>query len=111
MSLAVALVLSIPWLGALGVWTAGDGRPRLRDGMAVGASAAAALSGLLLLAAPTTEAVLRVPAAAPAFGLFTFVPDGLACALTVVATSIGCLAIVFSLDYMRGQPGLRATTR
>jgi NADH-quinone oxidoreductase subunit L len=74
--------------------------------MAVGASAAAALSGLLLLAAPTTEAVLRVPAAAPAFGLFTFVPDGLACALTVVATSIGCLAIVFSLDYMRGQPGL-----
>jgi NADH-quinone oxidoreductase subunit L len=103
---AVALVLAIPWLGALGVWTAGDGRPRLRDGMAVGASVAAALSGLVVLVGPTTDAVLRLPAAAPAFGSFVFVPDGLAGALSVVATSIGFLAIVFSLDYMRGQPGL-----
>ncbi|MCZ7668929.1 MAG: proton-conducting transporter membrane subunit [Chloroflexi bacterium] len=42
----------------------------------------------------------------PAFGMFTFIPNSLGVFLAVVATVIGSLAIIFSIDYMRGEAQL-----
>ena len=41
-----------------------------------------------------------------AFGELTFVPDGLAVSLTAIAAVIGSLAVIFSVDYMRGEEQL-----
>ena len=41
-----------------------------------------------------------------AFGDLTFVPDGLGVFLAAVATVIGSLAVIFSVDYMRGEAQL-----
>ena len=49
--------------------------------------------------------VLDVPLGR-AFGSVTFLPDGLAVFLAVVATVIGSLAVIFSVDYMRGEKQL-----
>ncbi len=40
------------------------------------------------------------------FGTVTFLPDGLAVFLAVVATVIGSLAVIFSVDYMKGEKQL-----
>jgi NADH-quinone oxidoreductase subunit L len=40
------------------------------------------------------------------FGELTFVPDGLGLFLSAVATVVGSLAVVFSVDYMRGEAQL-----
>ncbi len=42
----------------------------------------------------------------PAYGDFAFAPDGLGIFLAIVATVIGSLAVIFSIDYMRGSPQL-----
>ena len=101
----VALGLAIPWTGALAVWLVGDRRPMVRNALAVGASITAAMASLALLPLATSTAVIRLPVGG-AFGTFTFVPDGLATSMSAIATVIGCLAVIFSLDYMRGQQGL-----
>jgi NADH-quinone oxidoreductase subunit L len=40
------------------------------------------------------------------FGAFSFAPDGLGVFLAVVATVVGSLAVIFSVDYMRGEAQL-----
>ena len=37
------------------------------------------------------------------FGNFTFIADGLGVFLSAVATVIGSLAVIFSMDYMKGE--------
>jgi NADH-quinone oxidoreductase subunit L len=101
----VMLILGIPWAGALAAWLVGDRRPTARNSLAVGASVAAALASLALLPLATSTVVIRLPVGG-AFGTFTFVPDGLAVFMTAIATVIGSLAVIFSLDYMRGEAGL-----
>jgi NADH-quinone oxidoreductase subunit L len=101
----VALAIGLPWAGALAVWLVGDRRPTVRNALAVGASVAAALASLALLPLATATVVIGLPMGG-AFGTFTLVPDGLAAFMTAIATVIGCLAIIFSLDYMRGQASL-----
>ncbi len=41
-----------------------------------------------------------------AFGVLTFVPDGLAVSLTAIAAVVGSLAVIFSVDYMHGDEQL-----
>src|SRR5579859_6970518 len=101
----VILVLGIPWGGAFAVWLVGDGRPRARDSLAVGASLAAAMASLALLPLATASPVIRLTIGG-AFGTFTFVPDGLGVFMTAIATVIGGLAVIFSLDYMRSEAGV-----
>jgi NADH-quinone oxidoreductase subunit L len=101
----IVLTLGLPWAGALWVWLAGDERPRAQHVLAVGFSVGAALSALALLPAVTNQVVLRVPMGG-LFGDLTFVPDGLGVFLAAVATVIGCLAVIFSVDYMRGEAQL-----
>lgn len=101
----ILLTIGLPWAGAVVVWAIGDARPKDQHVFAVFFAVAAALVALLMLAAPSDEIALRVDAGG-AFGEFTFVPDGLGVFLALVATIVGSLAVIFSVDYMDGSPAL-----
>jgi len=101
----VILTVSLTWVGALFVWLAGDKRPKLQHGFAIFFSLAAACAAIALIPNTSTTAVLAIDVGT-AFGVFTFVPNSLGVFLAVVATSIGSLAIIFSVDYMRGEDQL-----
>lgn len=101
----ILLTIGLPWLGALLVWAAGDARPRVQHGLAVVFSVAAGIAALLLIPFATSQVVLSMPIGG-AFGDFTFAPDGLGVFLAAVATVIGSLAVIFSVEYMRGEASL-----
>lgn len=101
----ILLAIGVPWLGALLVWAAGDTRSNLQHGLAVFFSVAAGVAALLLIPYGTKQIVLSVPIGG-AFGDFTFSPDGPGVFLAAVATVIGSLAVIFSVDYMRGEASL-----
>ena len=101
----VALVILLPWVGALAVWLAQNSRPKLQHTLAIIFSVLAALASILLLGYATSDPVIQIPLGS-AFGELTFVPDGLAVSLTAIATVIGSLAVIFSMEYMRGDEQL-----
>jgi NADH-quinone oxidoreductase subunit L len=53
----------------------------------------------------SAEPAIQIPLGSP-FGVLTFVPDGLGVMLTAIATVIGSLAVIFSMEYMRGDEQL-----
>ncbi|MEJ5314787.1 MAG: NADH-quinone oxidoreductase subunit L [Anaerolinea sp.] len=99
------LTIFLPWAGALFVWMVGNDRPRLQHSLAVGFSVAGGVAGLALLAlgSPDEMVVLSIGGA---FGNFSFRPDGLGVFLAAIATVIGSLAVIFSVDYMRHEAQL-----
>jgi NADH-quinone oxidoreductase subunit L len=105
------LTIGLPWTGALLVWAAGylkrDGQLNapLVHGLAVAFGLAAAAASLGLLAVVGSDTVVRLPMG-PWFGDLTFVLDGLGVSLAVIAAVIGELAVIFSVDYMHGDPQL-----
>lgn len=101
----VILTICLPWLGALCVWVARDNHPRLQHSLASGFAVAAGLASLALLPFATDEVVLSMPVGG-IFGGFTFVPDGLGILLATIATVVGSLAVIFSIDYMHGEAQL-----
>ncbi len=101
----ILLTIAIPWLGAILVWLVGDNHPRLQNVLAVSFALAAGISALLLIPNSSDKAVLVIPVGS-VFGNFTFIPDGLGVFLAVVATVVGSLAVIFSVDYMKGQSQL-----
>ncbi|HVP17762.1 MAG TPA: proton-conducting transporter membrane subunit [Spirochaetia bacterium] len=94
----------LPWAGAL-VVLAVSRAGRIRTALAIGFSAADALVTLALIPRATSATAFSVTIGG-VFGSFSIVPDGLGVYLAVIAAVIGCLAIVFSVDYMRGEEGL-----
>jgi NADH-quinone oxidoreductase subunit L len=101
----VLLAIGLPWLGALAVWWARDAHPRLQHTLAVLFALAGAVAALALIPQRVDHNVINL-AMGPVFGTATFLPDGLAIFLAVVATVIGSLAVIFSVDYMRGEKQL-----
>lgn len=101
----ILLIIGIPWLGALVVWAIGDQRAKAQHTLAVIFSLLSGIAALILLAFVDSRFALNLELA-PAFGNLTFVPDGLAVTLTVIATVIGSLAVLFSVDYMHGEAQL-----
>jgi len=103
------LVIGLPWTGALLVWLAGlpggAARPRLQNGLAVFFSVCAGGASLALVSQASPDYAIR-RFAGEGFGLFSFTPDGLGVFLAAVATVVGSLAVIFSIDYMRGEPEL-----
>jgi len=73
--------------------------------LAVAFAAGAALAALALLPLATSAGGLAVAAGGP-FGDWVFVPDGLGVFLAAVATVVGGLAVLYSVDYMRGEAQL-----
>ncbi|HET7011579.1 MAG TPA: proton-conducting transporter membrane subunit [Anaerolineales bacterium] len=101
----ILLTIGLPWLGAILVWLVGDARPRLQHALAVVFSAAAAVACVFLIPRAAEAAAIRLPLGA-VFGELSLVPDGLGVFLSAVATIVGCLAVIFSVDYMRGEAQL-----
>ena len=101
----IILTITIPWLGALLVWWSGDSRPRLQNTLAVIFSVAAGLCALALIPNISSQAAFSISVGS-AYGNFSFVPDGLGVFLAAVATIIGSLAVIFSIDYMKGEAQL-----
>ena len=101
----VILVIALPWLGALAVWLAGNQRQATQHALAAIFSILAALASVSLLFFAGPGPVIQLPFG-KAFGDLTLVPDGLAVSLTAIAAVIGSLAVIFSMDYMRGEAQL-----
>ncbi len=101
----IVLTIGLAWAGAGCVWLIGDKRPSLQHVTAVFFSVGAGLAALALIPNTSAEAVISLDAGS-VFGTFTFVPDGLGVFLAVVATVIGSLAVIFSVEYMRGEAQL-----
>ncbi len=104
-NILILLIIGLPWLGALIVWFVGDSRPKTQHTLAVTFSLLSGISSLILLASINSKPVIDL-ALGVSFGSLTFVPDGLAVSLTVIATVVGSLAVLFSVDYMRGEAQL-----
>lgn len=101
----ILLAIGLPWLGAFGVCAIGDSRPRGQHATAVGFALAAAIAATALLPFLSPETALRI-AIGGVFGDFTFTADGLGVFLALIATAIGSLSVIFSVDYMRGEAQL-----
>ncbi len=99
------LPIGIPWLGCLAVWLVGDRRPRLQHTLAVIFSILAGVAGLALIPWSTQRLTLLLSLGG-IFDAFRLATDGLSVFLTVVATVIGSLAVIFSVDYMHGEHSL-----
>lgn len=100
-----ALILStilIPWFGAFLVWLIGDGRRNLLNIVAVGSSALTGLAALFLIGRISETSVVVISMGG-AFGDLNFRADGLGVLLVCIATVIGCLAVIFSIDYMKHE--------
>lgn len=101
----VILTIGLPWLGALVVWRIGDNHPYRQNVIAVTFALLAGLAALVLLPFTSDAVVLQLPLGS-IFGDATFVADGLGVFLATIATVIGSLAVIFSVDYMRGEAQL-----
>jgi NADH-quinone oxidoreductase subunit L len=99
------LAIGLPWLGAVAVRLIGDRKPAAQHGSAVVFALAGAVAAVAMIPLKTDVNVLDLPLGS-AFGHVTFLPDGLAVFLAVVATVIGSLAVIFSVDYMKGERSL-----
>jgi NADH-quinone oxidoreductase subunit L len=103
-ALFVSMIL-LPWVGAVVVWLTGDGHARLQHNLAVTFSVLTAAAAVTLLPFSQGSLVLSIPTNLT-FGNFSFMIDGLGMFLAVVATVIGSLAVIFSVDYMKGEAQL-----
>ena len=104
-SIWIILTLALPIGGALAVWLIGDHRPRAQHIAAVTAAVAAAAAALGMALFATGGAPLQL-AGGTIYGPIEFRPDGLGVLLAVIAAVVGCLSVVFSVDYMHGEHGL-----
>ncbi len=104
-STLILLIIGLPWAGALIVWLVGDAQPRLQNILAVAFALASGAVSIALIPQASASTVLNIQLGG-AFGDFTFVADGLGVFLATVATVVGSLAVIFSIDYMRGEAGL-----
>src|SRR5512146_2774367 len=104
--LLIALVIVLPWAGALAVWLARNKHPRIQHTLAVLFSVLTGIASLVLIKFASAQAVTIPVPFGKAFGELTFVPDGLAVSLTAIAAVIGSLAVVFSVEYMHGEEQL-----
>jgi NADH-quinone oxidoreductase subunit L len=104
-NLLILLTILIPWLGAAIVWLFGDKRPRLTHTLAILFSALAGVAALMLI--PNISQMTEVYTVfGGAFGAASFIPDAMGVMLAIIATVIGCLAVIFSVDYMHGDKSL-----
>lgn len=104
-TILIALTIGIPWLGAVVVWFVGDRHEQIQHWLSIVFSIAAGAAAILLLPNASDKAALTIPMGT-AFSDFTFVADGLGIYLSIIATVIGSLAVIFSKSYMKGEKSL-----
>jgi NADH-quinone oxidoreductase subunit L len=113
----ILLTVFFPWAGALAVSVAGDRRPGLQHAIAVGFSLVSGVFAVALLGVTQiawkgngpawigTDPYFAIPLGG-VFGSLSFLTDGLGIYLAVIATVIGSLAVLFSVNYMHGEDQL-----
>lgn len=101
----VLLTILLPWIGAIVLWLIGDRNEKFQHLLAIVFSVTAGLSAISMLWVYKGGTILSFPMGA-SFGDFSFITDGLGVFLSIVATLIGSLAIIFSVDYMKGSAQL-----
>jgi NADH-quinone oxidoreductase subunit L len=101
----VLITICLPWLGALCVLWVGDNHPRAQHILASAFAVVTGMASIALLFFNDSEAVLQLPMG-NSFGVFTLIPDGLGVFLSAIAAVVGCLAVIFSMDYMKGEEQL-----
>jgi len=105
-STLIALSIGLPWLGALVVWLIGDKYEKVQHWTAILFSVGAAVAATMMLWHASSEVGLSIRINNVIYGQFNFVADGLGVFLTVIATVIGSLAVIFSTSYMKGEAQL-----
>jgi len=98
-------LIGIPWLGALLVWLVGDRRPTAQHALAVISSVLTGCASIYLIFLRQSEPAVNLEMGG-AFGTFSFTPDGMGVFLAAVAAVVGSLAVIYSVDYMRGAAQL-----
>ena len=101
----ILLSIGLPWLGAVALWLSRDDQPGVQHTLAVGFSVAAGAASLALIPHASSAVALRIPLGG-LFGDASFVADGLGTFLAAIATVVGSLAVIFSVDYMKGEAQL-----
>jgi|AutmiccommuBRH23_1029490.scaffolds.fasta_scaffold00481_11 NADH-quinone oxidoreductase subunit L len=101
----VLLTILLSWIGAIVVWLIGDRNEKIQHLFSIVFSVTAAISAIAMLWVYKSGTILSFSMGA-SYGDFSFITDGLGLFLSVVATVIGCLAIIFSVDYMKGSAQL-----
>jgi NADH-quinone oxidoreductase subunit L len=104
----ILCTIFLPWVGAVVIWVVHDRNPRLQHALAVGFSVLSGLAGLAILPYISDQVTFSWPIASESpypstWGSLTFVPDSMGVMLTVIATLIGSLAIIFSVEYMHNE--------
>ena len=94
------VTIFLPWLGAACIWLVGDRHPRSLHTLAVIFAGISGLAALGMLPLASSSVAVRIPFGG-IFGDFTLVPDGLGVLIAVIATVVGSLAVIFSINYMR----------
>lgn len=101
----VLITIIVPWIGALIVWLVGDKHEKVQHLFSVVFSVTAAISSIAMLWVYKSGTVLSFTMGST-YGDFSFITDGLGLFLSIVATVIGALAVIFSVDYMQGSAQL-----
>jgi NADH-quinone oxidoreductase subunit L len=99
------ITIFVPWIGALVVWLIGNRNEKIQHVTAVIFSITTAISSIAMLWVYKSGTIFSFKMGS-SFGDFSFITDGLGLFLAIVATVIGSLAIIFSVDYMQGDPQL-----
>ncbi len=101
----ILLTMGLPWLGGLAVWLTTNKHPRAQHTLAVVFAVATGSAALLLLPYASATPAIVIPLGG-LFGDLTFTPDGLSVFLAIIATVVGSLAVIFSVNYMHGDKQL-----
>ena len=101
----IIAVIGLPWIGAGVLWAVGEKRVKLLNLLAPVFSLTAGVAALILIGFSTSNEVIAFSIGG-SFGTFSFTPDGLGVTLAAIATVIGSLAVIFSIDYMHGESQL-----
>ncbi len=105
-AILIVLIILFPWLGAVLIWLMKNAQEKLTHTLAMGFSVLSAVLSLVLLTRIGQEQI-TVLSLGPGLGELSFSADGLGIVLTSIANSIGCLAVIFSKDYMNGEKDLQ----
>ena len=96
------VTIGLPWLGAACIWLVGDHHPRSLHILASIFAVVSGLSALGMLPLASKAVAVRIPLGG-ILGDFTLVPDGLGVLIAVIATVVGSLAVIFSINYMQHE--------
>lgn len=99
LSWLLLVTIGLPWMGAACIWLVGDRHPRGLHALATIFAVMTGLAALGMLPLASSAVAVRIPMGG-ILGDFSLVADGLGVLIAVIATVVGSLAVIFSINYM-----------